>query len=73
MYPPTGSKRWQLNWPDIVKILKGAAIAAGGAFFTFLTVEALPYLEGATGWQAAIFAGFSSAINTCRKWFADNS
>ncbi len=68
-----GGKPWTLNFVDVVKVLKGGAIAGAGAFLTYLSVEMVPYFEGASGWQAFLFTGFSSGINALRKLIADNS
>lgn len=67
-----GSKAWSFNWTDAPKILKGAAIAAGGA--------ALPYAGQLVGLvdETTVIGGVVAAIgstllNMARRWMNDYS
>ena len=64
--PP--SPRFRLNAEDGLKILRGAALAAGGAILTYLSVEVLPHLDAGTALGAAIAAAAATALNALRKW-----
>lgn len=60
------SKAFRLNKEDIVKILKGLAIAMGGAGCAYLLAQ-LQVLE--TNQNLAIYAGIASAIiNALQRW-----
>jgi hypothetical protein len=67
----TGSSSFQLNRSDLVKIAKGAALAAAGAVVTFLATEVVPHLDESTAMGALIAAIASTALNALRTWLAD--
>ena len=64
----TRSPRYRLNAEDGWKILRGAALAAGGAILTYLSVEVLPHLDAGTAIGAALAAAAATALNALRKW-----
>lgn len=66
-----GSKAFSLNYDDIIKVSKGAALAGMGAAITYLA-------EWASGtdfgeWTPIVVAAAAVAVNLFRKWVADNS
>jgi hypothetical protein len=66
-----GSSSFQLDRSDLVKIAKGAALAAAGAVVTFLATEVVPHLDESTATGAVIAAVASTALNALRQWLAD--
>ena len=62
------SPRFRLNAEDGLKILRGAALAAGGAILTYLSVEVLPNLDAGTALGAALAATAATGLNALRKW-----
>jgi hypothetical protein len=62
------SPRYRLNAADGLKILRGAAIAAGGAILTYLSVEVLPHLDTDAAFGGALAAAAATALNALRKW-----
>jgi len=62
------SPRYRLNAADGLKILRGAALAAGGAILAYLSSEALPNLETGTAIGGALAAAAATALNALRKW-----
>ncbi|MGC1275584.1 MAG: hypothetical protein WBC44_17895 [Planctomycetaceae bacterium] len=67
----TGSTKFKLSRNDLVKIAKGAALAAAGAVVTFLAVEVTPQLDDSTATGALVAAVASTLLNALRKWLAD--
>jgi hypothetical protein len=67
---PAGAPAGQLNAVDWKKVLKGLAIAIGGAVviyaYDFITNNPL-------GWSPFAVAMASSAINLIKIWVQDNS
>ena len=66
-----GSAKFTLSRADLVRIAKGAALAAAGAVVTFLAAEVLPHLDDSTAVGALIAAVASTALNALRKWLTD--
>jgi hypothetical protein len=66
-----GSAKFTLSQSDLLRIAKGAALAAAGAAVTFLTSEVLPQLDESTAVGALIAAAASTALNALRKWLTD--
>ncbi|MFH5806187.1 hypothetical protein [Alienimonas sp. DA493] len=62
------SPRYRLNAADGLKILRGAALAAGGAILTYLATEVLPNLETGAALGGALAAAAATALNALRKW-----
>ena len=60
------SEKYQLNKKDGLKILKGLAIAMGGAVLTFAT-EMIPQVEWGQ-WTPVVVAASSVLINAVWKW-----
>jgi hypothetical protein len=67
----TGSPKFTLSKSDLLRIAKGAALAAAGAVATFLAAEVLPSLDNSTAIGAVIAAIASTALNALRKWLTD--
>jgi hypothetical protein len=65
------SERFGFNSEDVISILKGAAIAGGGAFATYL-LEALMKLDFGE-YTPLIVAMISVLINAVRKWIGENN
>ena len=75
-----GSKRFQLNREDLVKIGTGAAVAVVGALVTWLGTLLADIQDAAEGEVGIDRLGLLAAgavvaalINTGRKWLADNA
>lgn len=66
-----GSTSFQLNRDDLIRIGRGAALAAAGAVVTFLATEVVPHLDDSTAIGAVIAAVASTAINALRQWLRD--
>lgn len=62
------SPRYRLNAQDGLKILRGAALAAGGAVLAYLSAEVLPNLDAGTAVGGALAAAAATALNALRKW-----
>ncbi len=62
------SPRYRLNAEDVGKILRGAALAAGGAILAFLSSEVLPNLDAGAAFGGALAAAAATALNALRKW-----
>lgn len=67
----TGSTRFQLDKADLLRIARGAALAAAGAVVTFLATEVVPHLDDSTATGALIAAVASTALNALRTWLRD--
>lgn len=67
----TGSPKYTLSQTDLLRIAKGAALAAAGATVTYLAAEVLPSLDDSTAVGAVIAAVASTALNALRKWLTD--
>lgn len=67
----TGSTKFTLSKSDLLRIAKGAALAAGGAVVTFLAAEVLPSLDDSTATGALIAAVASTVLNALRQWLSD--
>lgn len=67
----TGSTKFQLDRSDLLKIAKGATLAAAGAVVTFLATEIVPHLDESTAVGAVIAAVASTALNAVRTWLTD--
>lgn len=66
----TDSPKYKLNKEDLLKIGKGAGIAAGGAFFAFL-LEVLPQIDfGEISY--IVIPMLSILINAALKFFKNN-
>jgi hypothetical protein len=65
------SERFSINQEDVISIVKGAAIAGGGAFAVYL-LEGLIKLDFGD-WTALVVAVLSIGINVIRKWIAESS
>ena len=66
-----GSKKYQLNKVDGVKIAKGGAIAGGGAIISYLTVAIMPNLDSsAYPWLIPVV---SFCLNALQRWLMDHS
>lgn len=68
MNTTTPSPRYRLNAADGLKILHGAALAAGGAILAYLTSEVLPNLETDAAIGGVLAAAAATALNALRKW-----
>jgi hypothetical protein len=64
------SPKYKLNKEDMLKVAKGAGIAAGGAFFAFL-LEILPQIDFGEVAYIAI-PMISILINAALKFFKNN-
>jgi len=67
----TGSSPLQLDRSDLIKIAKGAALAAAGAVVTFLATDVMPHLDESTATGAVLAAVASTALNAIRQWLTD--
>ena len=66
-----GSKRYELNKEDGLKILKGGGLAMLGALITY-AVDILPMIEMGE-WKTVIAAVVAILANLGRKLIANNS
>lgn len=66
-----GSQKFSLSKSDLLRVAKGAALAAGGAVVTYLAAEVLPTLDDSTAVGAVIAAVASTALNALRQWLSD--
>ncbi|NNJ27757.1 hypothetical protein [Alienimonas chondri] len=62
------SPRYRLNAADGLKILRGAALAAGGAILAYLSTEVLPNLTTDAALGGALAAAAATTLNALRKW-----
>lgn len=53
---------------EVIKIAKGAALAAAGAVIAYLTEVVIPGMEGGSGLTLTIAAMASVGLNAVRKW-----
>jgi hypothetical protein len=67
----TGSSSFQLDRADLVKIAKGAMLAAAGAVVTYLATAVVPHLDDSTVTGAMIAAVASTMLNALRTWLTD--
>ena len=65
------SKKYQLNFDDVKKILIGLGIAVGGAVLTYLEVELVNVDFGS--WTPVVVAINSIIVNTGRKFLMNYS
>ena len=63
------SKRFQLIWPDVKKILVGAAMAGVGAFAAYL-IDALSIIDWGQ-WSPFAAAIIAVLANTCLLYTSD--
>jgi hypothetical protein len=66
-----GSPRMQLGRSDVMSIVKGALLAAGGALVTYLSTNVVSNLDDSTMLGAAICGIASTALNALRKYLSD--
>ncbi len=66
-----GSKSFTLSKVDLLRVAKGAALAAGGAVVTYLAAEVLPGLDDSTAVGAMIAAVASTTLHALQKWLTD--
>lgn len=64
------SKKYSLNGADVVAIVKGAGVAAGGALLTYLATEVVPNLDQSTMLGATVAGIASIVLNVVRKYLA---
>jgi hypothetical protein len=67
----TGSPLFHLDTTDLLKIARGAALAAAGAAVAYLATEVVPTLDDSTAVGAVIAAVASTALNALRMWLSD--
>lgn len=68
-----GSRRWSLDFEDVLAIAKGTGIAAAGAVLTYLATDAVAMLrESDDSVKLALAAALSVGVNIVRKWMEDN-
>jgi hypothetical protein len=67
-----GSQKFSLDRADLIKIGKGALIAAAGAVAAYLTTVAADWRDS-PGTTSILAAVFGVAANLIRKWVTDNS
>jgi len=65
------SERFGFQREDVISILKGATIVAGGAFATYL-LEGLMKLDFGE-YTPLVVALLSVAINAVRKWISESN
>ena len=66
-----GSPRLQLDTNDMFCVLRGAALAAGGAVVTYLSTQVIPGIDESTMLGAAVAAIASTLLNALRKYLTD--
>jgi hypothetical protein len=66
-----GSPKLQLNRNDMLSVLRGALLAAGGALVTYLATEVVPNLDEGTTLGALIAGIAATALNLLRKYASD--
>ena len=64
------SPKYTLDRSDLLKIARGAALAAAGAVVAYLSTEVLPHLDPGTALGGAIAAVAATALNAVRKWLS---
>lgn len=65
-----GSKKFQLNQEDILKIAKGAGLAGAGAVVSYIIVAVADLDAGNYAWLIPLI---TIGLNAGRKWIANNS
>ena len=66
-----GSPRFHLGRNDLLRIARGAGLAAAGAVVTFLISDVLPRLDNSTTTGAALAALAATLLNAVHKWLSD--
>lgn len=66
-----GSVPFRFTQDDLIRVAKGAALAAGGAVVAFLATEVVPNLDDSTAVGAVIAAVASTGLNALRQWLSD--
>lgn len=64
------SPKYTLNKQDLLKILRGAVIATGGALATYVTTAVIPNLDQNTMLGALVAGVASIVLNVARKYMA---
>lgn len=65
------SPRYSLNRDDLLSILRGALLAAGGAVVVYLSTQVVPNLDDSTTAGAMLAGVAATVLNVLRKYFAD--
>jgi len=66
-----GSKKYELNTRDGMKILVGLGVALAGAALTYAATVITEVDFGS--WTPIVVAGFAVVANVVRKWVTTNS
>lgn len=66
-----GSPRLQLNKADMLSVLRGALLAAGGAIAAYLTTQVIPNLDDSTMLGAVVAGVAATLLNVMRKYMTD--
>lgn len=66
-----GSPKLELNKQDMLAVLRGAMLAAGGAIMTYLTTHVIPSIDENTMLGALVASCGAILINALRKYLTD--
>tara|TARA_R110000824_G_scaffold84482_1_gene210728 strand:+ start:349 stop:582 length:234 start_codon:yes stop_codon:yes gene_type:complete len=67
------SKKFALNKTDLIKILKGLALAVAGCAVAYISSDVLPYIDNTATTGAIVAGGVAVVLNIARKWVKENS
>ena len=66
-----GSPKLSLNKSDMLSVLRGALLAAGGAVVVYLSTQVIPHLDDSTMIGAVVAGIASTVLNALRKYTTD--
>ncbi len=66
-----GSPKLQLNRQDMLAVVRGALLAAGGAVVVYLSTEVIPNMDESTMLGAAVASLSATLLNALRRYLTD--
>lgn len=66
-----GSPKLQLNRQDMLSVVRGALLAAGGAVVVYLSTEVVPNMDESTMLGAAVASVSATLLNALRRYLTD--
>lgn len=66
-----GSPKLQLNRQDMLAVVRGALLAAGGAVVVYLSTEVVPNMDESTMLGAAVASVSATLLNALRRYLTD--
>ena len=66
-----GSPKLQLNRQDMLAVVRGALLAAGGAVVVYLSTEVIPNMDESTMLGAAVASLSATILNVLRRYLTD--